>query len=101
MKALGNWRAKFKAEPRPLEPKLLYRRRGLSHRLNYTLSHMTYGSPEPGPIVPLARQGHRRRFSDAEKRQIVETTVQPGATFPRWRAAMGSRRVFCSGGSRS
>jgi transposase-like protein len=40
---------------------------------------MTYGSPEPGPIVPLARQGHRRRFSDAEKRQIVAETVQPGA----------------------
>jgi hypothetical protein len=54
LKALGNWRAKFKAEPRPPEPTLLYRRRGLSHRLNHTLGHMTYGSPEPGPIVPPA-----------------------------------------------
>jgi len=33
LKAFGNWRAKFKAEPRPLERKLLYRRGGLSHTL--------------------------------------------------------------------
>jgi len=31
LKAFGNWRAKFKAEPQPPERKLLYRRRGLSH----------------------------------------------------------------------
>ena len=83
LKAFGNWRAKFKAEPQPPERKLLYRRRGLSHslshRLNHTPSHMTYGSPEPGPIVPPARQGHRRSFSDADKRQIVAEAAQPGA----------------------
>jgi hypothetical protein len=33
LKAFGNWRAKFKAEPQPLLRKLLYRRGGLSHRL--------------------------------------------------------------------
>jgi hypothetical protein len=37
LKAFGNWRAKFKAEPQPLERKLLYRRRGLSHSLSHTL----------------------------------------------------------------
>src|SRR6266498_5442576 len=39
LKAFGNWRAKFKAEPQPLPRKLLYRRGGLSHRLSHTLSH--------------------------------------------------------------
>jgi len=41
---------------------------------------MTYGSPESGPIVPPAREGHRRRFSEADKRQIVAEAVQPGAS---------------------
>jgi hypothetical protein len=39
LKAFGNWRAKFKAEPQPLSPKLLYRRDGLSHTLSHSLSH--------------------------------------------------------------
>ena len=51
LKAFGNWRAKFKAEPQPPRRKLLYRRRGLSHTLSHSLSHrlshMTYGSPGP------------------------------------------------------
>jgi transposase-like protein len=38
---------------------------------------MTYGGAEP--IVPPAREGHRRKFSEADKRRIVEETVQPGA----------------------
>jgi hypothetical protein len=70
LKAFGNWRAKFKAEPQPPVRKLLYRRRGLSHTLSHTLSHsvshslshMTYGGAEP--IVPPAREGHRRKFSE-------------------------------------
>jgi len=39
---------------------------------------MTYGPP--APIVPPAREGHRRRFSGADKRRIVEEAVQPGAS---------------------
>ena len=31
LKAFGNWREKFKAEPQPPVRKLLYRRGGLSH----------------------------------------------------------------------
>ena len=54
LKAFGNWRAKFKAEPQPVR-KPLYRRRGLSHSLSHSLSHMTYGCAEP--IVPLSREG--------------------------------------------
>jgi hypothetical protein len=58
LKAFGNWRAKFKAEPQLPVRKLLYRRRGLSHRLSHSLSHMTNDLPDP--IVPPAREGHRR-----------------------------------------
>jgi len=80
LKAFGNWRAKFKAEPRRPERKLLYRRDGLSHRLSHTLSHglshMTY---DPAPVVVPAREGHRRRFSEADKRRIVEEASQAGA----------------------
>src|ERR1700686_5793576 len=60
LKAFGNWRRKFKAEPQPPVRKLLYRRRGLSHTLSHSLSHMTYGSPMSGPIVRPGREGHRR-----------------------------------------
>ena len=38
---------------------------------------MTYDSAEP--IVPPAREGHRRKFSEADKRRIVEA-VQSGAS---------------------
>ena len=38
---------------------------------------MTYGGTEP--IVPPAREGHRRMFSEADKCRIVEEAVQPGA----------------------
>jgi hypothetical protein len=82
LKAFGNWRAKFKAEPQPPVRKLLYRRRGLSHTLSHgvsqSLSHMTYDLP--GPIVPPAREGHRRTFSEVDKRRIVEETGRPGAS---------------------
>ena len=84
LKAFGNWRAKFKAEPQPPLRKLLYRRGGLSHTLSHSLSHspshshMTYGPS--APIVPPAREGHRRRFSEADKRRIVEEAGQPGVS---------------------
>ena len=38
LKAFGNWREKFKAEPQPPLRKLLYRRGGASHSLSHTLS---------------------------------------------------------------
>ena len=83
LKAFGNWRARFKAEPQPPVRKLLYRRAGLSHGLSHTLSHslghMT-NDPLSRPIVPPAREGHRRAFSDEDKRRIVEEAAQPGAS---------------------
>ena len=84
LKAFGNWRARFKAEPRPPRRKLLYRRGGLSHRLSHTLSHslshMTNGSPEQTLLIPPASDGHRRSFSEADKCRIVEEAVKPGAS---------------------
>ena len=101
LKAFGNWRAKFKAEPQPPPRKLLYRRGGLSHTLNHspshTLSHVTYPSSwSEGPVVPPARDGHRRRFSAADKRRILEEAAQPGTSVAevarRYRI---DRRVLC------
>jgi hypothetical protein len=85
LKAFGNWRAKFKAEPQPVERKLLYRRRGLSHTLSHSLSHplshVTYPSSQAeGPVVLPPREGHRRRFSEADKRRILEEAAQPDAS---------------------
>ena len=84
LKAFGNWRAKFKAEPQLAERKLLYRRRGLSHTLSHSpghrLGHMTNGSIASGPSVAPPRDGRRRTFSNADKRQIVDEALQPGAS---------------------
>ena len=105
LKAFGNWRAKFKAEPQPSERKLLYRRRGLSHSLSHTLSHglshtlspMTY--PSSGlscPVVPPAREGHRRRFSETDRRQILAEAAQPDASVAKIARRYGiARRVLC------
>jgi transposase-like protein len=41
---------------------------------------MTEGSPMSGRIIAPAREGHRRRFSEVDKRQILEETMQPGAS---------------------
>lgn len=83
LKAFGNWRAKFKAEPQLAERKLLYRRRGLSHTLSHSpshrLSHMTTGSMASGPSVAPPRDGRRRTFTEADKRQIIDEAVRPGA----------------------
>jgi Transposase len=105
LKAFGNWRAKFKAEPQPPVRKLLYRRRGLSHTLSHSpshslshpLSHMTYPSSLlPAPIVPPAREGHRRRFSEADKRRILEEAAQPDASVAQIARRYGiARRVLC------
>jgi hypothetical protein len=104
LKAFGNWRAKLKAEPQPSERKLLYRRRQLSHPLSPLLSHplshplsqVTYPSSRPeGPIVPPARDGHRRRFSEADKRQILDAAAQPGASVAEVARRYGiARRVL-------
>jgi len=101
LKAFGNWRAKFKAEPQLQARKLLYRRRGLSHPLSHglshPLSHMPYPSSLlPGPVVPPARDGHRRRFSEADRRRILEEAAQPDASLAKIARRYGiARRVLC------
>ena len=84
LKAFGNWRVIFKAEPQAAERKLLYRRRGLSPPLGPPLSPLlspgTYPFSSAGPIVPRPREGHRRRFSEADKRQILDQAGQDGAS---------------------
>jgi hypothetical protein len=82
LKAFGNWRAKFKAAPQTPARKVLYRRGKLSHTLSHGLSHgLSHDLPGPGPINPPARDGHRRRFSAADKRQILEEAIRPDARF--------------------
>jgi hypothetical protein len=102
LKAFGNWRAKFKAEPEPPARKLLYRRGGVSHTpshsLSHTLSHVTNPSsePSPGPIVPPPRAGHRRQFSEADRRHILAEAAKPGASVSEVARRFGiARRVLC------
>jgi len=95
LKAFGNWRAKFKAEPH----KLLYRRGHASHTPSHTLSHGTYPSfaSPPGLIVPPARPGHRRRFSEADRHHILAEAAKPGASISEVarRHGIARRRVLC------
>lgn len=105
LKAFGNWRAKFKAEPEAPTRKLLYRRGGLSHRLSHTLSHSLshtlshraypISEPAPVPIVPPSRPGHRRRFSDADRHHILAEVDKPGASVSEVARRIGiDRRVL-------
>jgi hypothetical protein len=98
LKACGNWRAKFKAEPQPPARKLLWRRDRASHTLSHSLSHVTYPSsaPSPGPVVPPARAGHRRRFGAAERRHILSEAGRPGASISEVARRYGiARRMLC------
>jgi hypothetical protein len=111
LKGFENWRAKFKVEPQPPERKLLYRRGGLSHRLSHTLSHSASHMTNDElsrPIVPSPREGHRRSFSDDDKRRIVAEAGQPGANLSavarhygiaarilfRWKQELASEPTF-------
>ena len=89
LKAFGNWRALSKAEPQPPERRLLYRRRGLSPPFSPQpsppfsppLNPGTYPSScSASPIVARPREGHRRRFSEADKRQILDQAAQDGTS---------------------
>lgn len=114
-KAFENWRQKFRREPDAPQRKLLYRRGRLSHplspRLSHPLSPVTYPSSETdGPIVPPPREGHRRRFSDADRRRILDETEHPGVSIAevarrygialrvlrRWKQEFAAAPVFVS-----
>ena len=106
LKAFGNWRAKFKAEPEAPVRKLLYRRGGISHTLSHrqshtlghTPGHVTYPSLEVprAPVVPPVRGGHRRRFTDAQRTHILAEAARPGASVSEVARRFGiARRVLC------
>lgn len=84
LKAFGNWRARFKTEPKPKAAKLLYRRGDLSHRLSHSLSHglghMTNEPGAPGLTVPPPRDGRRRKFTIYDKRRILAEAERAGAS---------------------
>ncbi len=58
---------------------------------------MTYlSSGQSGPIIPPAREGHRRRFSEADKRRILDDAAQPEASLAKIARRYGiARRVLC------
>ncbi len=100
LKAFGNWRAKFKAEPQTPARKVLYRRGGLSHTLSHGLSHGLSHDLPTGPHIPPAREGRRRMFSEADKQQILEEAMRPQARLSEVARRYGIGNVFCSAGSR-
>ncbi|MGB2932788.1 MAG: transposase [Methyloceanibacter sp.] len=58
---------------------------------------MTYpSSSAPGLLVLPPRDGHRRRFSEADKRRILEEAAQPEASLAQIARRYGiARRVLC------
>lgn len=79
LKRFGNWRAKLKDEDNVPREALLWRRgSGLRHMSR----HMSKEAPAATDVPSTrARQpGERRRFSEADKRRIVEETSRPGAS---------------------
>jgi hypothetical protein len=49
-----------------------------------------------GPVVPPAHDGHRRRFSEADKRRILEEAAEPNASLAKIARRYGiARRVLC------
>jgi transposase-like protein len=53
-------------------------------------------APAPGPIVPPARAGHRRRFSEADRRHILAEAAEPGRSLSEVARRYGiARRVIC------
>ena len=85
----------------PLQRKLLYRRRPLSPPLGPPVSPPL----SPGdlsllavrtPIVPRPREGHRRRFSEADKASVLAEAARPGASVANVARRYGiDRRILC------
>ena len=102
LKRFGNWRATLKHEEPTSAGKLLYRRGG---GLSHMTSHMTKGAvPAPASHIPSTRStppGKRRRFSEADKRRIVEEADRPDASVSEWPGDMALLCGNCSAGSRN
>jgi len=78
LKAFGNWRAKFKAEPQLSASKLLYRRRGLSHTLSHRLSHSLshIWSIGPSGYLPFLDFGRLDALIDAQELRTDELLLK-------------------------
>jgi hypothetical protein len=65
--------------------------------LSHTLSHVPYPFSWPErPVVLPPREGHRRRFGEAEKRRILQEAAQPDASMSEVARRYGiARRVLC------
>ena len=82
LKRFENWRAKFQQEPE-VTRKLLYRRGGQpSHMTGHMTVPMTNVATN-GISVLAAGAAGRRRFSEEDKRRIVDEASQPGASVSR------------------
>lgn len=110
LKAFGNWRAVFKAEPQPPERKLLYRSRGLSPPFSPQLSPPFSPTPSPGLIPPLVRQAQSLRDhvrvigADSVRRISARFSIRPRKMerVPlRSLAVMVSMGAFCADGSKN
>lgn len=72
LKAFGNRRAKFMAEPQLVAPKLLYRRGGLNP-LKTHLASLSHGAYAPPHAPPLAESGRALpRLSHHSNRRCIQ-----------------------------
>jgi transposase-like protein len=79
LKRFENWRVRFKDEPE-VPQKLLYRRRGRpSHMTGHMTVPMTKGASSSVAVLAAGAAG-RRRFSEEDKRRIVDEASQPGCS---------------------
>jgi transposase-like protein len=79
LKRFENWRSKFKDEPE-VPQKLLYRRGGRpSHMTGHMPVPMTKQAPGSMTVLAAGAAG-RRRFSQEDRRRIVEESEQPGCS---------------------
>jgi hypothetical protein len=69
LKAFGNWRAKFKAEPQPPERKLLYRRRGFPNNQDSALTDILINVVEAmdRDAKPVATVGQLKAISQCRR----------------------------------
>jgi hypothetical protein len=83
LKAFGNWRAKFKAEPQLPARKVLYRRSGLSHALSHGLSRDYALLSHLRARVGAGSSAKRIKDKYSSRRYCRMRALQ------RWAAAMG------------
>jgi transposase-like protein len=109
LKRFENWRAQFKDEPE-VPQKLLYRR-GVrpSHMTGHMTVPMTKEQSSSMAVLAAGAAG-RRRFSDEDKRRIVDEACRPGCSVSqtarrygiavrvlfRWKEALKSEPAFAS-----